>query len=204
MQIFSIAKMNIRHNALPHIALSALVLLLTPVLFGISQLGALEAAMPLEGFVALIGILLLTPVFLPEQSPETEELVSSKYVSSSIVYGIRVLYSLGILVLFILVFAVYMREKGCDISVALVCGTIADGIFLGGLGMVTSSLTGNTVTGYMVPVMYYAICFGGGDRLGKFYLFSMTKGDYAGKPWMFAVGMVMIGAALIIRQRKRI
>ncbi len=195
--------MNIRHNALPHIALSALVLLLTPVLFGISQLSALEAAMPLEGFVALIGILLLTPVFLPEQSPETEELVSSKYVSSSIVYGIRVLYSLGILVLFILVFAVYMREKGCDISVALVCGTIADGIFLGGLGMVTSSLTGNTVTGYMVPVMYYAISFGGGDRLGKYYLFSMTKGDYAGKPWMFAVGMVMIGAALLVRKVKK-
>ena len=195
--------MNIRHNALPHIALSALVLLLTPVLFGISQLGALEAAMPLEGFVALIGILLLTPVFLPEQSPETEELVSSKYVSSSIVYGIRVLYSLGILVLFILVFAVYMREKGCDITAALVCGTIADGIFLGGLGMVTSSLTGNTVTGYMVSVMYYAICFGGGDRLGKFYLFSMTKGDYAGKVWMFAVGMVMIGAALVVRKVKK-
>jgi len=31
----------------------------------------------------------------------------------------------------------------------------------------------------------------------------MTKGDYAGKPWMFAVGMVMIGAALVVRKEKK-
>lgn len=195
--------MNMRHNSILHIGLSVLVLLLTPVLFGMTGLDEAASAAPLEMLVALIGIILLTPVFLPEQNPETEELVSSKYVSSSVIYIIRVLYSLAVLMLLILLFAVYMRESGCSISAALVCGTIADAVFLGGLGIVTAALTGNTATAYMVPVMYYALCFGGGKKLGAFYLFSMTEGDYAGKPWMLAAGLLMTGLALWIKELKR-
>ena len=107
MQAFSLARMNIRHNSILHIALSAAVLLLTPVLFGIAELDALAAAVPLEMFVALIGIILLTPVFQPEHTPGTEELVAAKYVGCGIIYAIRVLYSLGILMLLILLFSVY-------------------------------------------------------------------------------------------------
>lgn len=203
MQIFSLAKMNIRHNSILHIALSVLVLLMTPILFGIAELDVFAAAMPLEMFVALIGIILLTPVFQPEQNPETEELVAAKYISSSIIYAVRVLYSLGILALLILLFAVYMREEGCSISAVLVCGTIADAVFLGSLGMITAALTGNTAAAYMVPVMYYASCFGGGKNLGDFYLFAMTKGEYAGKPRMFAAGLLLIGLALWVKELKR-
>lgn len=203
MQAFSLARMNIRHNSILHIALSAAVLLLTPVLFGIAELDALAAAVPLEMFVALIGIILLTPVFQPEHTPGTEELVAAKYVGCGIIYAIRVLYSLGILMLLILLFSVYMREAGCSISPALVCGTIADAVFLGGLGMAAAALVENTAAAYMIPVAYYAISFGGGRRMGDFYLFSMTLGDYTGKPWMFAAGILLIGLALWVKELKR-
>jgi len=63
-----------------------MLVLLTPVLFGTSDLDAQAAAIPLEMFVSLLGIVLLTPVFHPEQNQEIAEIVASKYVSNILVY----------------------------------------------------------------------------------------------------------------------
>ena len=69
-EIFRNRKINIRHNFLPHWGLAVLILILTPVIFGITKLDEASAAMPLEMFVSLIGVILLVPVFLPEQKDE--------------------------------------------------------------------------------------------------------------------------------------
>lgn len=61
----SIAAKYLKHNFLPHFALAIAILLLTPVLFGVNDLDAKAAAVPLEVLVALTGIVLLTPVFAP-------------------------------------------------------------------------------------------------------------------------------------------
>ena len=73
-------------------AVSCIWLLLTPVLVGTENLDQQGAAVPLEMFVALIGIILLTPVFLPEQNAEIHDLVASKYVSVLRIYLIRTVY----------------------------------------------------------------------------------------------------------------
>lgn len=198
-----LAKMNIKHNSWYHIVLAVLVLALTPVLFGTSALEAREAAVPLEMFVALTGIILLTPVFRPEQNREIEELVSSKYTGPIVVFVIRTLYSAAALALLILIFGVYMRASECEVSAALLSGTFADAVFLGGLGMLTAALTENTAAAYMMPVAYYALCFGGGERLGKFWLFSMTHGDYTGKTSMLAAGVLMASLAIWVKEAKR-
>lgn len=82
LQIWKIAKVNLKHNFIVHFIISVVIILLTPVLFGTSDLCTTASAVPLEIFVSLIGIVLLTPVFQPEQNSEIEEVVTCKYVSS--------------------------------------------------------------------------------------------------------------------------
>ena len=72
LQVWPIAKSNLRHNFAPHFLLALVLLLLTPVLFGVANLDRTASAVPLEVFVSLTGIILLTPVFQPEQNPEIE------------------------------------------------------------------------------------------------------------------------------------
>lgn len=186
------------------IAVAVLLCLVTPLFIGTANLDHNSAAMPLEMFVSLIGIVLLTPVFQPEQNEEIDDLVSSKYCSTAKVHLIRTVYSAGIAAILICIFTVSMKLQSCDVTPVLALGTIADALFLGSMGMLTSAVTGNTVIGYMPPLLYYALNIGMGPKLGSFYLFSMVTGSYTAKLWLFIAGLLMMAAALFYqRLRKR-
>lgn len=202
--VLEIAKTNLRHNSLLSIAVAAVLCLLVPLLIGTANLDQKSSAMPLEMFVSLIGIVLLTPVFQPEQNEEINDLVSSKYCSTERVYLIRTVYSVATAVLLIAIFTVYMKMRSCYVTPVMALGTAADAIFLGSIGMLSSALTGNTVIGYMPPLLYYALNIGMGPKLGSFYLFSMLTGSYTAKLWLFLAGLLMMAAALFYqRLRKR-
>ena len=96
------------------------------------------------------------------------------------------------------------RLQSCDVTPVLALGIIADALFLGSMGMLTSAVTRNTVIGYMRPLLYYALNIVMGPKLGSFYLFSMVTGSYTAKLWLFATGILMIVAAVFYqRLRKR-
>lgn len=196
VETIEIAKKNLRHNSLLSIAAAVMLCLLTPLLIGTANLDLNSAAMPLEMFVSLIGIVLLTPVFQPEQNEEIHDLVCSKYCNIGKVYLIRTLYSVVAVILLICLFTVYMQTRGSDVTIILVFGTVANATFLGSMGMLTSALTGNTVIGYMPPFLYYALNIGMGPKLGSFYLFSMTVGNFRAKIWLLAAGVLMITVSL--------
>ncbi|MDE7367221.1 MAG: hypothetical protein K2N24_07695 [Lachnospiraceae bacterium] len=199
LQVFRIAAMNLRHNALGHIGLAILITMVTPVLFGISNLDAGAAAVPLEMFLALIGIVLLTPMFQPEQNRDIHDLTASKYVSEIVVYMIRTVYSLVILLLIISVFIWFMQVCDCEVSILLLFGTLADALFLGGLGMLGAAIINHTAVAYMLPLIYYTLNYGAGSKLGNFYLFAMTMEQYEPKFWLFFSGLILISAAIITK-----
>ena len=201
--VLEIAKINLRHNSLFSIASAVILCLLVPLLTGTANLDRSSAALPLEMFVSLIGIVLLTPIFQPEQNEEIDDLISSKYCSMGKVHWIRVVYSLMAAVVLIVLFAGYMRIQGCDVTPALVLGTAADALFLGSIGMLTSALSDSTVIGYMPPLLYYVLNISVGPKLGCFYLFSMTAGDYSTKFWLFAAGTLMLSISLIGKWMRR-
>lgn len=68
--------------------------------------------------------------------------------------------------------------------------------------MFTSALCGNTVIGYMPPILYYALNIGMGPELGNFYLFSMTRGEYGPKLWLSAAGLLLAAGALFYQKNK--
>ncbi|HIW31745.1 MAG TPA: hypothetical protein IAA29_03070, partial [Candidatus Paenibacillus intestinavium] len=96
-----IIRTNIKFFALQHFLLSIALLLMTCILFDTSNLDQYMVALPLELIVSLIGIIMLTPIFAPEENSDLADLMLSKSFSYFKIIGFRVLYSFVMLVVFI-------------------------------------------------------------------------------------------------------
>lgn len=194
---------NIRFTFGPHLGLAILLLIVTPLLFGIENLDAAGSAAPLEMFVALSGILLLTPVFMPESKPEIEAVVASRAVSCIIVWVIRLIYSTLALAVLIGLFGLVMGLGHCDVSIKMLAGTMAGALFLGAAGLFASAVFDNVAVSYMIPMIIYAASFSGPKVLGHFWLFSMTAGQYGQKLWLLGAAVVLMAAAFAVKVMKR-
>ena len=202
-KIPNIAVSNLRHNFLPHFILAVLLLLLTPFVFGTANVDAKTAAIPLEMFVSMIGIILLTPVFLPEQSGGIRDVVESKATAPVFVYSIRIGIALLSMLALIAAFVLYMKENGCAVSlVSAVFGTFSSSVFLGAFGLFVYGISDTLIVGYMAPMVYYMLnLFGGKKYLGELYLFSMSSGSIVEKYWLISMGMVLILSVLFIKSK---
>lgn len=179
------------------------MIMITPILFGTANLDKTASAIPLEMFVSLIGIVLFTPIFQPEQNHETADVVFSKRVSMDVVYLIRTVYTFVFLMALTALFGVFMKLQGSDVTFLLLIGTAANAVFLGSLGMLAAVLTDNTIIAYMIPMVYYMLNYGAGRKLGKYYLFSMRTLDHEPKVWLFTTGILLIFVSLLIKRLKR-
>lgn len=184
--------------------LCVLLLLLSPLVMGIENLNQAESAKVLEFYLVFLGPLLLVPVFLPEQNREIRELVSSKYTSIGQVYTLRILLALGEMAFLQAAYMGVMRAENCTFSFgSLYLGSLCGMVFLGGAGVFFYALTDQAVIGYMLPVLYYMVCIGSGEeKLGVFYLFSMSIGRPEWKYFLAAAGILALAAGVRVRMRR--
>lgn len=84
-------------------------------------------------------------------------------------------------------------------TVWLYLGTVANAVFLGALGMMTAALAGNTIIAYMIPLVYYALNYAAGAKLGYYFLFSMQLSDFSPKLWLGITGGLLIIGSLILK-----
>jgi hypothetical protein len=130
-----IAKFNLRYHFLVHFAASLLLLCLAAVIFGISNLDAAASAIPLEMFVTFIGIVLLTPVFMPEEPQEIRELIESKHTAQTAIHSVRLVYSSVIMLVMSAGFACMMNFNGSSFPLLkYIAGTFSGAFSLGLLG----------------------------------------------------------------------
>ena len=202
---WQIEKVNFKYNAAFHLFVCILILGLAPLLIGVSNLEKQDSAKVLEMYTALIGIIMLTPVFLPEQAKEIRDLTSSKYMKSAQVYFIRFLGNSVILAVFLILFIAMMKHNRCEFpAVPYFFGTYTEMLFMGGLGMFFYGLCDNLIIGYMIPVMYYIAAIGSGSKFLKvFYPFSMVRGSYTEKWVLAAAGALLIAAGILLRCRRK-
>lgn len=200
LQVWQIAKVNLRHNFLPLLLLSVIIMMLTPVLFGITNLDSKAAAVPLEMLISIIGIILLVPIFQPEQDDEIKDIIASKYIDSAYIHLIRVAYSVVGIIVLVLIFSLFMLLCGCEITIALICGTIADAMFLGSIGLLASAITGNLPVSFMVSLLYYVINITMKSKLGNFNLFAMMNGNYKPNSYLFAASIIFITISVLIKR----
>jgi len=198
---FFIAKYNLQHNFLFHIAIALLLLCLGVAVFGISNLDAESAAAPLERFVVLIGIMMLVPVFMPEEQLEIREVVESKLTSPTVIHVIRMLCAAAILLVLIAGFAYLMILSGSSFPLlSYIGGTLSGAFFLGALGVFAFGIFHHIAVGYMIPLTYYLYnMLSGSASLGKLTLFSMSSGSYEEKYWLLFVAILLIVMTLFIK-----
>lgn len=189
-----IGKTNLKHNLPIHLCVAIAFLLLSPIIMSTQNLNAARTAKVLEMYTALLGIILITPVFLPEQDKDLRELVESKYTSRTAVTLIRLFEGTIFLTLLIGADIFVLKQNQCIFPVMYYYyGTMAEAVFLGGLGLCASSIFDQIAIAYMLPIVYYAINMGAGKKyVGNFYLFSMCGGSYREKVYLAFAGMVLI------------
>lgn len=197
----AIGKVNLKFNLPAPLLLSAALLILSPLFIGIQNLDPLESAKVLEYYLVFLGVILFPPVFLPEQNREIRDLTDSKYTGAWVVYGIRVLESLAALMVLLAVYMAVMKKGNCQFEFfRLYGGTLATMAFLGGMGIIVYALTDQVVIGYMIPILYYILCISAGSgKLGVFYLFSMSQGEFGGKAVLGAAGILMTAVGIWVR-----
>lgn len=189
-----IGKINLRFNLLPHLLIAIVFLCISPFLMGVENLNVYDTAKVLEMYVALLGIILLTPVFLPEQDKNIRDLIEAKYTSSVTVTLIRILESGIVLALLIGAYILLLIHNNCIFpGIKYYLGTLAEAFFLGSMGLCAYRLSDQIAVAYMLPMVYYIMNFGGGKKyLGDFFLFTMMTGGYRGKFYLGALGLVFL------------
>lgn len=182
---------------------AAAFVLCTPLIVSLRNLDAAASAVAIENFFSLCGILLLTPLAQPEQDRRIRELAASKSLPALGILLLRFLAALAVLPLLCLGFCLAMRVGGSVFPFGrYFLATFATAFALGALGFATALASDNWVIGYIAPVCYYAINYGAGARLGKFYLFSLSAQSMAEKHVLLATGAALVLAAFLWRLAK--
>lgn len=112
----AIGKENLKHNLPVHFWLCTALLLLSPFFIGLENLNQQESAKVLEYYPVFLGVILITPVFLPEQDQNIRDLTDSKYTGAWMVYGIRVLEALGALMVLLALYMAVMKMGNCQFA----------------------------------------------------------------------------------------
>lgn len=196
-----IAKYNLKINMLPHILLMVLFCIFAPIIIGTQNLNSMKTAQVLEYYLSLCGPIICIPLFLPDQNKEIRDLMKTKSIPVIVIHLIRTVELIFSLIVAILLFLLYLKESNCDfIYEVYFYATLATCFFLGGLGALIFSISDNMILAYMIPIMYYLLCFFNKSEIMKqFFLFSLSKGSLVEKHYLFIAGIIMIGLSIICR-----
>lgn len=186
--------------ALANILLAALLIGLTPFIFGVRYLDAVSSAAVLEQFVSLCGIILFTPLFAPEQDPSVREIADSKSASPAAAPAIRLAVQSLALAVLTGAFILLMKSGGCTFpAMRYWFGTFATAFVLGGLGAFLACVTDNPVIGYMGSAAYYLLSLFNGEKLGALRLSSLGGGSLKEKYALFFLALILFGSAVFYR-----
>ena len=204
-RILSIEKEHFKNHYAGHFTAGVLFCLFAPVIVGMEALNRSQAGQVLDMYFSLLGIVLLTPLFMPEQNKDIRDLLASKEYPVRNVQLLRLLQAYLILTLLNLLVLFRMRLGECTFPFGtyFFCA-MASCVFLGGLGILAYGITDNLAIAYMIPVFYYICCYGSGEKyMGKFYLFSLMEGKMENKIWLGTAGIVLTAAGQWLRNRKK-
>ena len=179
--------------------LSAILLLGAPVFVGLKYLDETASAVVLERYVSLVGIILVVPLFFPEQDKNISEVIEAKYTSHNMIIFCRLVLSILIVFALISLMALIMYLGECSFPVGkYILGTFVSALALGSLGFAGAGITNNIIAGYLVSVCYYILNMGLGKKLGNFYLFSMSRGSFDEKYYLLGAALLIIVTTFVV------
>lgn len=139
-------RMNYRYTVLPAVFL----LLLIPFIYGTENLDCQKSADCLERMVAMIGIPMFTALVWQEHTRSLYETIAWRPLPFRLIVILRMGLSALCALLLIFAFEIYMCIGGCSFPVGVYAfRTLAASMTLGLTGLFLSSVTRNTVSGYL-------------------------------------------------------
>lgn len=196
-----IEKVYFKYHFVFHIFIAVILCLFSPFIMGVQNLDAYQTARILESFFCLMGIILCIPVFLPDFDVSVRELLESKEISIYFIHILRLLQSLLTLIGLLFIFLMFLKQNQCSFPFwKYFFGTLADCLFLGGIGLVVYSIFDYITIAYMIPFLYYILNYGSGKQyLGKFYLFSMVDGSFEETKYLLGAAVIFFIIAMAYR-----
>lgn len=192
----------VKRQYYPHLLLVVLLAVVSDGFVSFKGLESEQAAKVMEMYAIFAGILLFTPLFMPEQDREIWELERSKGTPMWEIYLPRILLAVLGNLLVIALFVGRMVRGGGVFDVGLLFrGAFCETLFLGGIGFFVSAVTNQAVLGYMASVVYFAVNIGGGKYLGEFALFQMMRGEFGTWMYWLAGAGVLLAAGVLLRER---
>lgn len=198
----SVGNSFLRRQYLPHLLVTLLLCIMSGFFVSFQNLSPEQAAKVMEMFVIFTGILLFTPLFMPEQNREIWLLEKSKQTSLWQLYLVRILEALVLLAVIVTVFIGILSLGNSEFEVGkLWLGSFVEILYLGAVGFFVSGITNQVVLGYMVSILYFVGNIGGCKYFGKLALFQMMKGEYGFIPWMAEGTVILLVAGIAIREK---
>lgn len=192
-----IIQVNLKNNYIIPFLTTMAVCCLTALLFNIKALTAAAAVTPIELLLCFTGIMMLTPVFLPEQNPAIKDVIRSKQADYMMVCFIRLIYSVVTVVLVNFIFIQIMKMQESQVGMYHILAAVSGALFLGAIGFFVSGVTENTTLGYMISMGYYLINYSVKEKFGIFNMFSGAKGTYEDKMWLLLWAVLLIALTFI-------
>lgn len=196
-----LVKTNLKISILPHFLICILLSIVSPLFMGVECLDELQVAKIMEVYFSLMGIIMLVPIFTAEQNRNIRDLVSTKKISTFKIYLLRLSMSILIIIGVFTIYLIFLKgQESIFPFFKLLFGSFITALFLGSIGLFFYAITDNMVVGYMMPVFYYILNFGSGQKfLGYFYIFSMMRGQFLNKWWLFVTGILLMVFSLLIK-----
>lgn len=204
VRLWGILKANFRLSIQNNLLLAVLYLLIVPVLRSIENLNEVYSAECLEQSVILIGIFLIPPLPAPEQSKAIQDVVCTKKIPHWKILLLRFIISM-LLILMVWLFSGIMVWKNCIFPfMPYVVGTVISAMALGSFGFAAAIFSNSVIVGYLASIGYFLLnSLGNVSEDSIFYLFSMGKGNYSTKVWLFGLSLLVIAVVFIYERKKR-
>ena len=194
----------IRYHYLPHLCGAALLVLCAGAVLSFCNLDTAGAAKVMERYGVLAGILLFTPLFMPESDMEIWQLEASRYLPMWKLYLGRLFPAVCMLAAVVSILILRLLAGGSVFPVWLLWReAFCEALFLGGIGCFAAAVTNQVVLGYMVSVLYYAVNIGMANRLWKFGLFPVCRGEEGTWPWLLGAAAFLTAGGIWLREQIR-
>lgn len=199
-----IVKKEIKYNLLKPILISTIVFFIIFLFFGVTRISEENMIYIMEGFLPLIGIILMTPVFEQEHDYGVEQTIRTRRTSFSKTLICRTIVRILIYFLITILFAVFLNSSNSYMHYEkFLPQSLGIGFLYGSLGLLFFSITFNLIIGYLIPILYFmGNMFLGYEKMKVFYLFRLKMDMDLQYGYYFLIGIILIIVGVIIRMKK--
>ncbi len=199
-----IVRKEIKYNILKPILISTIVFFIIFLFFGATRISKENMINIMEGFLPLIGIILITPVFEQEYDYGIEQTIRTRRASFSNTLIFRVIVRVLLYTIITLLFAVFLNNGNSYMDYkTFIPQSLGIGFLYGSIGILFFAITFNLIIGYLIPILYFmGNMFLGYEKMKIFYLFRLKMNLDLQYGYYFLIGFILIILGIIIRMKK--